>query len=415
MKVIIFNDYASIHGGVDQTAITGAWGLAERGHDVTFVYAVDKPVLKKLEESGARLVRVSGIDAVNSKSRIQAFFSGLWNFKAVGDIRELLAAYDPAETIIHVHGWSKALSPSVFYAIRKAGFSPIATFNDYIAACPNGAFFEYPRNQVCQRKPLSMACVRCHCDRRSYGQKIWRVIRQLLLHRVARFPSTVQYAIVVSRFSEAILAKHLPPSIELFLLPNPIDVKQAPPVDPGKNETYSFVGRLAAEKGPDFMASAGAQTRVPMRFIGSGELAGKVAEIYPQAEITGWQARADVARFLSQSRALIFPSLWYEAQPLGVVEASALGIPTLVSDACAAKDSVQDGITGLHFRSGDLADLTRAIKTLSDPEVARRMGRAAYDAYWNHAASPDLHAAQLESIYFEIKARIGRLESAVNG
>jgi glycosyltransferase involved in cell wall biosynthesis len=402
MKVIIFNDYATIHGGADQTAITGAWALAARGHDVAFVYSVDEPIFERLSKAGVRLIRVSGIDTRGSNNRAASFFGGLWNRKAAREIRVLLKAYDAKDTIVHVHGWSKALSPSVFSAIREAGFSPIATFHDYVAVCPNGAFFEFPRNEICHRKPLGLSCAICRCDRRTYAEKIWRLVRQLLLNRVARFPGSVKHGIVVSRFSEAVLMSHLPTTMKRFLLPNPIDVEQGPPVDVANNETFSFVGRLAPEKGPDIMAIAGAQMRVPMRFIGSGEMAPTLAKIYPQVEITGWKSRPEVTRLLSQSRALIFPSLWYEAQGLGVVEAAALGIPALVSDACAAKDSVQDGVTGLHFRSGDVPDLIRVINIVSDPVIASQMGRAAYDFYWRHAASPDRHAEQLELIYAQI-------------
>lgn len=383
-------------------AITEACGLAALGHLVSFLHAVDEPLSGELAGGGVDVVRVSGIDARAGASRFRAAIWGLWNTAAARQIRAFLAPFRPSDSIIHVHGWSKALSPSVFAAIRSSGIPVVATFNDYIAACPNGAFFDFGSSQICSRSPLGASCVACRCDRRNYSQKLWRVARQNVLHRIAHFPSRFSNGIVVSRFSQAILARYLPRTMRLFLLPNPIDVPKRSPVDVSGNRMFSFVGRLAFEKGAHVLAAAVAGLSIPVRFIGGGEEAATLLRICPGAEITGWKGRAEVTRLLSESRAFVFPSLWYEAQPLGPVEAAALGVPAIVSDACAAKESVQDNVTGIHFRSGDVGDLRRALVAMSDPSVAARLGRNAYDSYWQRAHTPRRHAEALHAIYAQI-------------
>jgi glycosyltransferase involved in cell wall biosynthesis len=192
--------------------------------------------------------------------------------------------------------------------------------------------------------------------------------------------------------------------MRLFLLANPIDIPKRPPADVSQSEILSFVGRFAREKGAHILAEAAVGLSAPVRFIGAGEEAAELLRICPKAEITGWKGRSEVMQLLSGSRALVFPSLWYEAQPLGPVEAAALGVPTIVSDACAAKEFVQDGITGFHFRAGNVVDLRRAMKAVSNPEVATRLGRNAYDSYWNQASTPESHAKALQAIYVQIRA-----------
>jgi glycosyltransferase involved in cell wall biosynthesis len=86
-----------------------------------------------------------------------------------------------------------------------------------------------------------------------------------------------------------------------------------------------------------------------------------------------------------------------------VAEAAALGIPSIVSDGCAARDGVVDGITGLLFRSGDIDDLAQKIAMLnSDPTLALRLGQAAYSKYWANPSTLDSHVQELLECYRRI-------------
>jgi glycosyltransferase involved in cell wall biosynthesis len=103
---------------------------------------------------------------------------------------------------------------------------------------------------------------------------------------------------------------------------------------------------------------------------------------------------------LRKSRALVFPSLWYETLGLVVLEAAAHGIPSIVPDFSAAREIVEDGVTGFHFKGGDESDLRSKMRKLQDPEVAARLGRAAYDHFWaSPFSSLDAHISSLQEIY----------------
>jgi glycosyltransferase involved in cell wall biosynthesis len=120
--------------------------------------------------------------------------------------------------------------------------------------------------------------------------------------------------------------------------------------------------------------------------------------------LTGWLTREEVATQLRKARALVFPSLLYETEGLAVVEAAAMGIPAIVSDASAARTSVIDGITGLWFKAGDAQDLAKKIEGMRDDDVAANMGRAAHERYWKNPRTLDRHIKELEQTYEKVLA-----------
>jgi len=62
-------------------------------------------------------------------------------------------------------------------------------------------------------------------------------------------------------------------------------------------------------------------------------------------------------------------------------------------------------VTGLLFKSGDSSDLREKMAILQDPQVAERMGRAAYDCYWKNPFTMKRHLALLEDCYGSILER----------
>jgi glycosyltransferase involved in cell wall biosynthesis len=86
---------------------------------------------------------------------------------------------------------------------------------------------------------------------------------------------------------------------------------------------------------------------------------------------------ADVRPYFALMDVHVLPSL-REGFPNVVLEASAMGVPTVVTDATGAIDSVKDGKTGLIVKTQDPRGLADAIKTLlRDPDKASRYGLAA--------------------------------------
>lgn len=407
--IIILNDFATFNGGASVVALRSALQLAALGHRVT-LFAACGPVSAELEDvPNLEVICLGQTEIVRDPNRLRALTRGAWNRPAARALDRVLAGRDPTRTVVHAHLWMKALSPAVFTPAFARGFPVAVTLHDFFLACPNGGFYEYPTDRICHRQPLSLDCLTCSCDRRNYGHKLWRAGRTFLQNRVARLPARAAHFVGVSRFSLDILQPFLPPGAAATVVRNPIDCEDLGPAPVAENEPFVFAGRLVPEKGPRLFAEAARRAGVRAVFVGDGELRGELARDFPEFEITGWQTPAEVTARLRQARALVFPSTWYETLGLVVVEAAAHGVPAVVSDGCAARESVADGERGLHFPAGSVDGLAGQLRALAGPGAgaahAGRLGRAAYGWYWADPWTGDRHAEDLQQVYDRMHAR----------
>ena len=121
--------------------------------------------------------------------------------------------------------------------------------------------------------------------------------------------------------------------------------------------TFMFVGRIVRDKGINELVAAfkRLQTRVPKtRLILVGEYENSLDPITPEARkeiddnpcILAVGKQKDVRPWLAASDALVFPS-YREGFPNVVIEAGAMGLPSIVTDINGSREIIQDGVNGL--------------------------------------------------------------------
>jgi glycosyltransferase involved in cell wall biosynthesis len=401
-KVVVLNDFCHVQGGASKVAIDEAVALSASGMDVTFVGAVG-PICDALRDAHLQVVCLDQPELADVVRHPGAALRGLWNRSANAALRQMLPPLDPQRCIVHLHGYTKALTAGPALVARQAGFRTVCTLHDFFAACPNGAFYDYRRQQPCPLVALSPACVATPCDKRHQVHKAYRVVRGMAQRHVARFPSCVRDYITLSRRSAEVLRPYLPDDAAFYPLENIIDAPVARPVDVAANRTLLVLGRLEAEKGVTLAAEAARQAGWPIVFAGEGPQRGDVEA--SGATVTGWIPAEQVWQELEKTRCLIFPSRWYETFGLVVSEAAARGVPAIVSDVSAAAERVIDGVTGWVFRSGDGADLMRCLANLRDDAAVGAAGDAAYRQFWSSPPDRQRHTEQLLSIYDKVLTR----------
>jgi glycosyltransferase involved in cell wall biosynthesis len=362
-NVIVINDFNYVQGGASKVAIQTAKLLSENNNLKVYFFSA----VNKIEENikGVEYITTNQNEALRYKNKIVGFVNGIYNIKAKYKLRNLLMSLDNKNTVVHVHGWTKALSSSIFDILFEMNFKVIVTLHDYFTACPNGGYFNYKESRICDLKPLSVKCLKCNCDSRNYGFKLYRILRSFVQNKIVCLNDKLEYAIGISDLNIEVLKKTLNKDVKLEKIYNPIEMeKNNEKVLVKNNEYYLFVGRLDKEKGIDvFCREISKIDNAKSIVVGDGSERKELEQKYKNIEFVGWKSEDEVKKYMKKARALIFPSLWYEAAPLTPLEAMKIGIPCIISNCCAATEYV-DGKNGLIFDPYIECDLIIKIQEL---------------------------------------------------
>lgn len=108
-----------------------------------------------------------------------------------------------------------------------------------------------------------------------------------------------------------------------------------------------FAGRVTKTKGIEPLLEAWRQAQLRPDFpkgtvlhLAGQPEPGLLPESIPNVVQHGFLSEAVLSELIGRSRALIFPSLWWEGQPLTVIEALAAGTPVLGADQPSIRDII---------------------------------------------------------------------------
>jgi glycosyltransferase involved in cell wall biosynthesis len=262
---------------------------------------------------------------------------------------------------------------------------------DLVIDCQNGIPFFTP--WVLPRC-VPVLCVMHHVHDAQFGvhfSPLVAAIGRFLEGPVARRVYGRYACVAVSQSTVTAMRQRLRWTGPIHVVPNGLTAECFEQPDPGPAEVavLTWVGRLVAHKRADRVLDVAdrlGDTAV-IDVIGRGPAATALA-----AEITarGLAGRVRLRGFLPEAskRAAVAGSLLHlntsqgEGWGLCVLEAAALGVPTVAYDVDGLRDAVRDGETGWLVRADQrIEDVTeRAVKELSDP--ARRAEVAAACRHW---------------------------------
>lgn len=398
-RVVILNDSSVARGGATGLATMSARMLRKRGHPVTFISG-DAGDDGALAAQGVELIPLGGKLLLDAK-RIEAVRNGIYNRRLGARIAQEIAARDTPDTVYHLHGWSRILSPAVFDALRPVAARTFVHAHDYFLACPNGIYFDYTRGEPCHRVPLSAACLTTNCDRRAYAHKLWRVLRQRALRRA--FDRTAPWAGIVSLgpwMTPGLTRAGLPERL-ITPLANPARAFTKARVPAERGDTLCFIGRTERGKGIRTLCAAARAAGVPLRVIGDTAQQPDLETQYPEVEFTGWVAQDRIGAHLSGCRAIVVPSRYPEPFGLVAAEASRSGLPVLVSDTMPLSRAITDLGLGFAIDSRGpvaLAPALTRIATMPEAEV-RAISERAFAAQDTVSLTPEAWVDVLERLY----------------
>lgn len=358
----------------------------------------------RVAEEEARLLRDAGHrvtmwapapDRLDGMGQVRAGMSAVWSPSAVAEVRRLVRRF--RADVVHVHNLFPMLSPAVLRTAESEGAAVVVTLHNYRLMCLPANFLRDGRTcELCLGKaPWRGVVYRCYRDS-ALGSAA--VATSLILHRGLGSFDRVRRFLAVSEF---VRRKH----IEAGVSPGRIRVKRnfawTAPRRQGPGEYFLYLGRLAPEKGIETLLRAARELPQPLVVVGEGPQ-GEILrrDPPPTVEFTGPVSPEEVPAILSRARALLVPSLWYEAAPRGILEAYASGVPVVASRIGALPEVVEEGVTGVLAEPGRPESWTGAMGRLAEDRESDRLGEGAFRA-WTDRYTPEHGIRDLEAAYRE--------------
>jgi glycosyltransferase involved in cell wall biosynthesis len=401
MRLIIVTDYPNINGGAGKVALESAIALVpqlESVHVFTTIGDIPEDLKTKVSISTLHQTKIT------EQPMKQSIVGGLWNKEAEAAFSQLLDQYDPKETVVHIHSWRDGTTLSFVPEMRRRGFNFVVTAHDYGLSCPLAGFYDERQQKVCDRKGLSAACICARCTNGLFIKKSWFVLRHAYQVHKAHLPAALKHLIVVGPLNERIIRPYLPKETKIHEVLNPIASANLGRSEAELNQEFVYIGRLSPEKGCELPIRIAHDSYIPLRVVGSGVMEAELREKYPSIKFEGWCDRERTVQILRESRALVFPSVWYEAQGMVVDEAAANGIPVIVSNVTAAVDTVEKFKHGCTFISGDAGHLKTRMREFENDDRIRDFSKNGYENYWKNPPTMESHTERLLEVYSEVLA-----------
>jgi glycosyltransferase involved in cell wall biosynthesis len=280
---------------------------------------------------------------------------------------------------------------------------------DAVLDCQNGIPFFTP---VVLPRNVPVLCIVHHVHDAQFGVHFPAPVAaagRLLEGPVARWCYRRHQCVAVSQSTAAAMRSRLAWAGPIHIVPNGLPAGtagEAAPVAEPAGTVLTWVGRLVAHKRADRVldiASRLAASDVTIEVIGRGPelapLADRVAArgLAGRVVLRGYLPEEDKRRAVAASRLHLNTSQG-EGWGLCVLEAAALGVPTVAYDVDGLRDSIRDGQTGWLVKAGEhIEDVTeRALKELDDP--ARSAEIAAACRSWARQFDWDTSAAQMTAL-----------------
>jgi glycosyltransferase involved in cell wall biosynthesis len=268
----------------------------------------------------------------------------------------------------------------------------VLTFHEYLSICAHhGQMVKTRANRLCRRASPA-ECATCFPERTPAD--FFRR-ETFLKHHLALVDGFVS----PSRFlADRYVAWGLP-AAKFSVIENGLDTERRAPARPiakgARRARFGYFGQVTHFKGVHVLLDA--VTRIPDEVWGTDaqlNIFGGNLETQPEsfqqqlralieragrrARLHGAYAGEELPRLMAGIDWVVMPSVWWENAPVVIQEAFHHRRPLITSDIGGMAEKVQDGIDGLHFRTGspeDLADtMTRA---LTEPGLWQRLARGA--------------------------------------
>lgn len=385
MKILLIHNRYQHRGGEDVTFETERDLLAAQGNEVRTVVFDNK-------------------DIRGVTGSINAAMGMIYNREAR---KRVVAAIDEFQPdVIHVHNFFYVASPSVLYAAHSRNVPVVVTIHNYRLICSGSLLMrDGVPCEVCTQSVFPLAGVRYKCHRESAVQTAHLTLVTGVHKLMNTWKTKVDRFVAITEFARLKLVNS-----SLKLDPKKVVVKWHSAPDPGvsgpeRGSSFLFVGRLSPEKGIALLLEAFRDQPHQLEILGDGPLKHLVEDAARGSgniRYLGFAEKPVILEKMKRSKALIFPSTWYEGLPFTLIEAMSTGTPVIISNLGNLTEIITDGYNGLHFKAGDAADLRKTVAQFAagSYDILYQNARTTYQERY----TPERNYENLINLYNEVIA-----------
>ncbi len=248
------------------------------------------------------------------------------------------------------------------------------TLHNYRLSCANGQFFRDGGQCTDCLKGSAFNGLLHRCYQDSFAASAFAAANTGIHRQLGTWTKNVDLFLCLTEFAKAYFTEAGMPKDKLCVRHNCV-------ADPGErtrpasaSHQFAYIGRLAGEKGVRGLLEAWRLARMEafeLLVVGEGpEREALEAMRVPGVRFTGSMEHGAVLETLRSVRCLIFPSLWFECEPMIVVEALGTGTPVLASDVGGIPELLACGSAGWLTKAGDADAWVTALQHLrNDPGI----------------------------------------------
>lgn len=371
----IFNRYRESVNGEEQAVLNTHELLNARGIQSELMFEDSKTV--------------SGLGG-----KLVAAGSGIYSRAAYQRMRSAIRANKP--DVVHAHNLLPLLSPAILKACRDESVPTVVTAHSFFLTCP--IYTHFTNGQACNRcrESSELACVINNC-RNSYLESAAYALRTWTTRTLGLYEKYSTAVVALTNFARVRLIEYGFTADRVSIVSN-FSSLQGAAADVSNNHYVAFAGRLNEVKGINVLLEAAKLTGLPIKIAGTG-VEKENGDSLDNVEFLGVLNREQMLGFYRKARFVVVPSVWYEMCPLVVVEALSLGLPVIASRIGGLPELVEEGETGLLFKTGDADELAQQMNRLwSDSGLCAKFGTTAQHRALS-SYSPDAHFRALTSLY----------------
>jgi glycosyltransferase involved in cell wall biosynthesis len=400
MRILYCNKYNFPFSGTEAYMFEAMELMRSKGHTVAlFSMADSRGEVTRYDHHFVLHKEFKNQKGMFHKARLAT--QAIYSLDARRKIRGMIAEFRP--DIAHVRNIYHHLSPSILWELKTQKVPVVYHVNDFKVLCPN--YNLVSRGEACEackgEAYWHMMKEKCYPG---LAARMTLVAEAYLHKRLCTYRECVNCFLAPSQFVRDKFVEHGWDSAKFEVLPHFQPIHQVSERN-AENAPLLYFGRLSKEKGVADLLNAMQQLpHLPLIVAGDGPERDELEQLCAKlglanVKFVGYVKGEELDFTIAGSRFTVLPSHAYETFGKTILESYAHGRAVVASDLGSRRELIQEGKTGLLYRSGDVPQLVAALAFLSSrPTLASEMGLAGRQML-QRDYTPEAHYAGLINLY----------------